>query len=360
VPPRLWPTQVILAILRADRETQSASVPIDRSVRECAAVLMPPPKNLSDVSIAWPEGTRAETGWQSVKVESGGAAAVCQAQAPAGSNVAVSLPPTLTAGDGSVPMLYLLAASSLKLDLACEARETAYPGFMTVRAALTEREPVLGAEVSAVVYRPDGSRLPLAMNDLGVAGDEKALDGVYTGVFALYAGDGTYTFQVTATGTKAGAPPAPTQPVAPPFADYGGQPASELAPFRREALCDSRLVGWSPRDRVPPGPITVLQQAPSAAGRVRLEWLASGDNAYAGAAAAYEIRVAGSSIRTAEDWSAARLVARVKGGVAAGQWVHAEVDTAKLQLPAFISVVAFDEAGNASVPARAHLYIREP
>lgn len=61
-------------------------------------------------------------------------------------------------------------------------------------------EPVLGALITGVVIRPDGSSVPLTLFDDGLAEHADAIsgDGNYANRFDQYSGNGTYTFQLTA------------------------------------------------------------------------------------------------------------------------------------------------------------------
>jgi len=61
-------------------------------------------------------------------------------------------------------------------------------------------EAVLGATITGVVIRPDGSRIPLSLFDDGLPehADSVSGDGNYANRFDQYSVDGTYTFELTA------------------------------------------------------------------------------------------------------------------------------------------------------------------
>lgn len=61
-------------------------------------------------------------------------------------------------------------------------------------------EAVVGASITGVVIRPDGSRVPLTLFDDGLAEHADAVrdDGNYANRFDQYSGDGIYTFELSA------------------------------------------------------------------------------------------------------------------------------------------------------------------
>ena len=67
-------------------------------------------------------------------------------------------------------------------------------------------QPIVGATVTAVVTRPDGTRVTMPLTDTGTkaSGDTWAGDGIYSGQFSQYssAGNGSYQFDVTVDTSK--------------------------------------------------------------------------------------------------------------------------------------------------------------
>ncbi|KNY28889.1 S-layer homology domain-containing protein [Pseudobacteroides cellulosolvens] len=74
-----------------------------------------------------------------------------------------------------------------------------YPSPVKVTSLLhKEGKPICNANVSAKVTRPDNSESALSLHDDGLMGDEMPGDGVYTGYFSDFKGDGQYQISITA------------------------------------------------------------------------------------------------------------------------------------------------------------------
>jgi hypothetical protein len=107
----------------------------------------------------------------------------------------------VTERSGAAAAYDLIAfVDSLELELSTRARANPaeYPAPMQVEIAVVAGVPVGGASVRGSVLRPDATRVDVVFSDDGAAvhGDAKADDGVYSTLFARYAGDGAYRFAV--------------------------------------------------------------------------------------------------------------------------------------------------------------------
>jgi hypothetical protein len=100
------------------------------------------------------------------------------------------------------PHEYALAAIgySTVIDLSARADRSQYtwPQPMRITATAVYRSPISGAQMEAVVHRPQGPPVAVALQDNGRNGDEVAGDGVYSGLFERWNGDGGYTVDVRA------------------------------------------------------------------------------------------------------------------------------------------------------------------
>lgn len=89
---------------------------------------------------------------------------------------------------------YDLSVASLNGDT------VAFPKPMILTAAVDRGERITGVDLTATITGPDGSVIPINMNDAGVDGDQVQDDGVYTSVYN-YKRDGTYTLDVQINNT---------------------------------------------------------------------------------------------------------------------------------------------------------------
>lgn len=104
--------------------------------------------------------------------------------------------------NGDLEILALSDHDGVQLNASVLKDTLAFPAVITIMA--TPRfggESVLAALVSGEVTRPDGSKVPIALFDDGLAahGDGVAADGHYAARFSQYSGNGTYTFELTAS-----------------------------------------------------------------------------------------------------------------------------------------------------------------
>ncbi|MBL8899446.1 MAG: VWA domain-containing protein [Planctomycetes bacterium] len=87
------------------------------------------------------------------------------------------------------------------IDLAARSDRSRYtwPQPMQITATAIYRGPIAGAQMQASVRRPNGPPVLLALNDQGLAGDAVSGDGIYSGLFDRWNGDGSYTVDVRAS-----------------------------------------------------------------------------------------------------------------------------------------------------------------
>ncbi len=83
-----------------------------------------------------------------------------------------------------------------------------YPGPVIIKASCAAPQPVIGGHATATVRRPDASFVVVNLFDDGntANGDESANDGVYSGKFDSFLGDGVYTVTVNFDSTGAVTP----------------------------------------------------------------------------------------------------------------------------------------------------------
>jgi Mg-chelatase subunit ChlD len=91
------------------------------------------------------------------------------------------------------------ASASLAANL--DKSEYAYPEPVVVAATPVGAMPIVGASVTMLVNRPDGSQFPATLFDDGdpAHGDMQAEDGTYSARFRRFSGSGSYTFLVSAS-----------------------------------------------------------------------------------------------------------------------------------------------------------------
>jgi Mg-chelatase subunit ChlD len=90
--------------------------------------------------------------------------------------------------------------ANASLSAGLEKTEYVYPEPLVVTARPVATGPIVGAKVTALVRRADGSQIPIALFDDGDAahGDMQAEDGTYSAAFRRFSGAGTYGFLVSA------------------------------------------------------------------------------------------------------------------------------------------------------------------
>ncbi|MBK9384470.1 MAG: VWA domain-containing protein [Planctomycetes bacterium] len=103
----------------------------------------------------------------------------------------------------AAPHEYALSAIGYSeiIDLAARSDRSQYswPQPMQITATAIYRGPISGARMEASVRRPNGPPVLVALNDAGLAGDEISNDGIYSGLFDRWNGDGSYTVDVRAS-----------------------------------------------------------------------------------------------------------------------------------------------------------------
>ncbi|MBS7606008.1 MAG: VWA domain-containing protein [Candidatus Bathyarchaeia archaeon] len=78
-----------------------------------------------------------------------------------------------------------------------------FPEIVKIRAIPQDLgSPILGANTSAIITRPDGTTVNIILHDDGLIGhgDDKAENGIYTNFFTKYKGDGIYTIRIKVLG----------------------------------------------------------------------------------------------------------------------------------------------------------------
>jgi Mg-chelatase subunit ChlD/cytoskeletal protein CcmA (bactofilin family) len=122
-----------------------------------------------------------------------------QVQAPEGGlwHIVVSAGTVTT---GTIEVLAFAQHEGVQLTAAAKKETVTFPEAVEIHATPQYGgEAVLGATVTALVTRPDGSVVPITLHDDGLAvhGDAMPGDGIYSARFGSYRGNnGTYTFEV--------------------------------------------------------------------------------------------------------------------------------------------------------------------
>lgn len=107
----------------------------------------------------------------------------------------------LVSGPSELDFIVQATSDSNQVNVVATMSQNEYffPQQMKVRVQVDAGFPVAGATVIGSVRRPDGSTINITLSDDGRRehGDDLADDGVYSAVFSNYAGNGTYSFDIT-------------------------------------------------------------------------------------------------------------------------------------------------------------------
>jgi hypothetical protein len=247
-----------------------------------------------------------------------------------------------------------------RLSLSTDKNFYVYPDPILLTVSLRRKQPIIDATVSAEVEKPDGSRMVLLLYDDGTRRDQFPSDGVYTGVFADFNGNGIYQLRVTADNKAGNAKEGVGFSELPPPGEHLQSHKTNFVKdsFLLKASCQRRVTGFVSRDKMPPGRIDTFDLKKKEKNWIILTWMASGDNAYSGRAKKYEIRMAPEVIQTEGDWKKAKVLTEVSLPKPAGKW---EEITLK-DLPRgrfFFAIKAMDGAGNWSPISNSVLTIIE-
>lgn len=106
---------------------------------------------------------------------------------------------------GQIEVLAFASQDGLQLGVSVNKDNLVFPESVEIQA--TPRfggESVVGAIVSGVVTRPDGSKIPITLFDDGLTehSDTVEKDGIYAARFNNYNDDGTYTFDINVVVTN--------------------------------------------------------------------------------------------------------------------------------------------------------------
>jgi hypothetical protein len=131
--------------------------------------------------------------------------------------------------NGNFEGLAAVEHAGVQLNVSLVNDTLTYPEAVLIQATPQfDGENVLGAQVTGVVTRPNGSTVNIALFDNGLAanGDAVAGDGIYSARFSSYQplGDGTYRFDITAV-VNGGM-------------TYGGEELFSFAPSNTELVPD--------------------------------------------------------------------------------------------------------------------------
>jgi len=106
--------------------------------------------------------------------------------------------------NGQIDLVAFARHDGVQLNLSVNDAILTFPEPVEITATpLFEGERVVGASIQGVARRPDGSEVPIALLDNGVAPDMESGDGIYAASFSEYNDNGTYEFDLTATATGA-------------------------------------------------------------------------------------------------------------------------------------------------------------
>ncbi len=100
---------------------------------------------------------------------------------------------TMEATSSSAP-----AEAAVTLTASINKSSVSYPEPIAIQASLISSESIIGAHVWAEVMDPFGQMTLVTLSDNGQGADKFPLDGVYSGFFTEYTGDGRYLVKVFA------------------------------------------------------------------------------------------------------------------------------------------------------------------
>jgi Mg-chelatase subunit ChlD len=249
-----------------------------------------------------------------------------------------------------------------------------YPEPVGIYASLFSTESIIESYVWAEVTPPSGAPITVVFSDDGQGADRFQLDGVYSGYFTQYSGDGRYSVRVFADNASGSAQLGAQFKDGPGIqSDQGivtavpgnmvvsdelgvvartmSNPAAELNQnFERISGAGAfELAGFVAGDAIEPNQILSLSvigtsQVPPA---IVLGWIAPGDDISNGTAASYDLRYSQTPI-TRDNFDSAPQAS----GLSAPQPVGAEEQYTVLNLDCnktyYFAMKAADDAGNIS------------
>ena len=224
-----------------------------------------------------------------------------------------------------------------------------YPDYVIIDLSIRRELPVLYANVECEISRPDGSKQSLKLHDDGLQGDSQSYDGIYTGIFVGFNGNGKYQAVIKANDNNGKAREGIVfSEVKHPDANSKLPPMKNASPFDISVSLDFEIKGWSGKDLIPPGRITTLRIIKSNEDWAILEWIAPGDNAYTGQAAQYDMRYANHPIRTEVDWEKAIKVHNLPLPKESGRLEQFKVTELPQKSNLFFAIRTYDHTGNIS------------
>lgn len=179
--------------------------------------------------------------------------------------------------------------SRVILTVNLEKNEYICPETIKITATIFESAPVIGADVSVEVIRPDGSIIRLKARDDGYMGDRQTGDGTYTVIFSDFKGNGSYRFIVRANNEDRKAKIGVLFSDPPPDGAKGKNKLVPAGSFNLEREVKASVSGYRKDISIPPGRIDSLNIEKVGGDWVLLSWLAPGSSAYSGKVQIYEL-----------------------------------------------------------------------
>ncbi|MDL1979767.1 MAG: hypothetical protein LWX52_17085, partial [Deltaproteobacteria bacterium] len=243
-----------------------------------------------------------------------------------------------------------------------------------IYASLTSIESIIGAHVWAEVAPPSDPPVTILLSDNGQGADRFQLDGVYSGFFTQYAGNGRYSVRVFADnvdytaelgaqfkdgpGIQSDNNSAMALPYDMLTSDESGMVAREMTNpdaklgynFERVTSVGAfELSGYEAGDNI--GPCKVITLSVTNTGQdppaIVLGWIAPGDDMDNGSATSYDLRYSKSPIDEA-NFDSANQVEGMDPPKAAGEEEQYTILDLDCNTEYYFAIKAIDEAGNKS------------
>jgi hypothetical protein len=211
-------------------------------------------------------------------------------------------------------------------------------------------DAIIGANVVAKVRAPDGNITILELRDNGQGADSIPIDGMYSGYFTQYTGDGEYSVDVVANNSS-------SKGVKGIYAKHiHGVPSANLKVpeslgynFSRTKLAGVfKLTGYTEEDRMPPSRITSLYVDEFTKTSVKLGWIGTGDDYGNGKTTQYVIRYSKGKIDSHQKFTEStvgKTISSPKDPHISEEAVISDLDEGATY---YFALVAIDKAGNES------------
>jgi Mg-chelatase subunit ChlD len=264
--------------------------------------------------------------------------------------------------------------AAITLSASLSANAVSYPEPLAIYASLISTESIIGAHVWAEVSPPSGPPVTVLLSDNGQGADRFQLDGIYSGFFTQYAGNGRYSVRVLADnvydtaelgaqfkdgpGIQSDKNSVMILPYDILTTDESGMVAREMSNqaaelgynFERVTSAGAfELSAYETGDNIGPCKVTTLSvinivQDPPA---IVLGWIAPGDDMDNGSATSYDLRYSKIPIDEANFGSASQVEGMDPPKTSGEEEQYTILDL-DCNTEYYFAIKAIDEAGNKS------------